>query len=135
MKNCWPLIAVLVVVVLIVVMRGGVESLNTVAPGAITSTYTNYLDGNKIHVFLHSTSWCGYCRQARPVWDRLKTELAGQNIKFVEIDEDKEKTPWVEGYPTIARVKDGIAHIFNGRASDYTQVREFILNASNTSTR
>jgi hypothetical protein len=49
----------------------------------------------------------------KPVWESVKGTIPG--VSFVEIDEDKAKTPGVNGYPTIL-----LKH--NGKTKKYDNV-------------
>lgn len=61
------------------------------------------------------TTWCPYCKKARPEWDKFKTPLNqikrdGYLLIFTEIDCDKNEALAnkyaVTGYPTIKLLKD-----------------------------
>jgi thiol-disulfide isomerase/thioredoxin len=106
-------------------------TVSGVDPKAIITTYNKYTsaDGTKIVVGLHHTSWCGACQHMMPIWNRLKRDLAGQNIQFVENDEEKNPTSWVSYYPTIVRIKNGKTSMYDGRA-DYEDLRDFVLNVN-----
>lgn len=73
-----------------------------------TDSEDNYAD-----LYFFYTSWCPHCKTAFPIWNNLKQEIGesgvnGTNIKFIEIDCDKEPAVAekfkVEGYPTIKLV-------------------------------
>lgn len=124
-------IALLIVVIVIIWLDRGESFLaRGVTPDPIISTYTQYLGAAPIVVGIHKTAWCPACQMATPVWNQLKEELKGQNILFVEFDEDKVHTPWVSAYPTIVRVADSRSSMFQGRASSYRDLKSFILNVN-----
>jgi protein disulfide-isomerase A1 len=71
-------------------------------------------------LYFFYTNWCPHCKNARPEWDKLKTETGGVvngvNIVFLEIDCEN-KTALadqfkVEGYPSIKLV-------YNNKIYDY----------------
>ena len=39
-------------------------------------------------VFMFSASWCGPCRQAKPVFNQLKESTTGVEFEVVDIDEN-----------------------------------------------
>lgn len=128
-------IAVVILVLLLWAMRRRVMGEGFTTPGidpqAIITTYTKYMNANgpKIVVGIHKTSWCGACKNMEPIWNQLKADLAGQNIQFVENDEEKNPTPWVTYYPTIVRISNGTSSVYQGRAN-YQDLRNFVLNTN-----
>ena len=71
-------------------------------------------DVHEVEVLFFYTTWCPYCKKARPAWDGMKKMydnkvFNGKTIYFKEIDcEKNEKLAdqySVEGYPTIKLVK------------------------------
>ena len=61
------------------------------------------------------TTWCPYCKKARPEWDKFKSQweekgIDGYKLKFTEIDCDTNEALAdkynVDGYPTIKMVKN-----------------------------
>lgn len=133
MFDCTLTIAIVVVLVLLAIFAAcRYASEGFLVPDPIITTYGQYLteNGPPIVVGLHHTNWCGYCKQMMPIWERVKADLAGQNIKFVEFDEDKVHTPWVDGYPTIVKVNRlGKSSKYQGRAV-YEDLKAFVLNAA-----
>jgi thiol-disulfide isomerase/thioredoxin len=70
------------------------------------------------------TTWCPYCKKARPEWDAFKEEWAGKKINgylitFTEVDCDINETTAnrydVKSYPTIKLIKDGEVYEFDAR--------------------
>lgn len=131
--ECLIIFGVLTVLVLLIVWasfhREGM--VGDVAARPVVSYYEKWLGGDKdrIVVTLHFTEWCPACKAMKGPWNRVKTDLATMNIAFVENDEDKARTPWVQAYPTIVLVKNGKSYEYKGRG-DYEQLRAFILDAS-----
>lgn len=103
----------------------------TAAP--IVSYYQKYGgdDTDKIVVGLHYTSWCGYCKLMKPVWDQVKQSCQDMdmNIQFIENDEDQNPNTFIKGYPTIIRLYHGRISQYMGPAN-YQQLMEFCLNTS-----
>ena len=89
----------------------------------INSTYTANKefvnqgdDNNTVDLLYFYTTWCPYCKKARPEWDKFRSQweekgIDGYKLHFKEVDcdineslADKYK---VDGYPTIKMVKNG----------------------------
>merc|ERR1712203_1022452 len=72
-------------------------------------------------VFYH-VSWCGHCKELRPVWDDLVIDFLmeeSEDIKFAEVNcmeaLDVCTEEGVEGFPQIYMYKDGVMEdIFQG---------------------
>ena len=69
---------------------------------------------NSADLYFFYTTWCPHCKKSMPVWQSLKDELNGKELKgvtvnFIEVDCDKEPALAekydVQGYPTIKLVK------------------------------
>ena len=69
---------------------------------------------NSAELYFFYTTWCPHCKKSMPVWQNLKSELDGKQMKgvtlsFIEVDCDKEsglaEKYNVQGYPTIKLVK------------------------------
>lgn len=80
------------------------------------------------------TEWCGYCKKAKPEWERLSSELHGQNINghqivFRKIDCDKEpdlaKKYGIEGYPTFKFEVENRVVSYDG-GNTYDEFKAFI---------
>ena len=70
-------------------------------------------------MYFFYTTWCPHCKNAMPIWNKLKQEtpsVNGVKINYIEVDCDKEKDLAekykVEGFPTIKLV-------YNGRVIEY----------------
>ena len=70
------------------------------------------------------TTWCPYCKRARPEWDEFKNECAGKKINgyiitFTEVDCDINESTAnkyeVKSYPTIKLIKEGEVFEFDAR--------------------
>ena len=70
------------------------------------------------------TTWCPFCKKARPEWDKFKEEWAGRKINgylitFTEVDCDINETTAnkydVKSYPTIKLIKEGEIYDFDAR--------------------
>lgn len=78
-------------------------------------------------VTLHYTNWCGYCKQMRPIWDRVVRSSNGNGIIFEEVDEEKAKNPYITAYPTILMVgRDGRVLQYSGEP-DFEKLRAWVL--------
>jgi thiol-disulfide isomerase/thioredoxin len=69
---------------------------------------------NTAELYFFYTTWCPHCKKSMPVWQSLKEELDGRELKgvtvsFIEVDCDKDAALAekfnVQGYPTIKLVK------------------------------
>ena len=83
-----------------------------------TTTSMNGTSTNADMYFFYTT-WCPHCKNAMPVWNKLKQETPSVNnvkINYIEVDCDKDKDLAekykVEGFPTIKLV-------YNGRVIEY----------------
>jgi len=79
-------------------------------------------------------NWCGHCRTAAPVFERLKSEspLTLSNgkrvlVQILDSDEDKEeiKKYNVKGFPSIMLIKDGNTMEYSGERS-YDAIKAFL---------
>jgi thioredoxin 1 len=75
------------------------------------------------------TTWCPYCKRARPEWDAFKEEWANKKINgylitFTEVDCDINETTAnkydVKSYPTIKLIKEGQVYDFDARPTSDT---------------
>jgi len=61
-----------------------------------------------------------------PIWKKLKKEMT--NIEFRENDEDKNKTPGVNSYPTIRMVDErGRVYEYHG-GPDYVSLYNWLVS-------
>lgn len=85
------------------------------------------------------TTWCPYCKRARPEWDAFKEEwknkkINGYLITFTEVDCDINETTAnkydVKSYPTIKLIKEGQVYDFDARptSDSLTQFAITMLN-------
>ncbi len=92
-------------------------------------------DNNDIIIYFFYTTWCPYCKKARPIWDEFKekinsdkTYIENYNIIFREIDCDKEsnlvKQFNIEGYPTIKLVRNNKTYNYDAKP-DVNNLMEF----------
>ena len=77
-------------------------------------------------VFYFYTTWCPYCKKAKPEWDKFKQPLQktmrdGYLLLFTEVDCDANEALAnkfnVTSYPTIKCVKDGDITDYDARPS------------------
>jgi len=123
---------VLMVVITLVAKGFSDGFLGEYQAAPIISYYTKYGgdDTDRIVCGLHYTSWCGYCKVMKPVWEQVKSALAGNNVLLIENDEDTNPQTWVKGYPTIVRLYHGKIQEYKGPAN-FEQLKAFIMNPSN----
>ncbi len=87
----------------------------------------NGLENNHSEITLYYTEWCGYCKLMKPVYFKLKKNLANHGITFKEVDCDKVSVPFVTGYPTIIKTgTDGKRVKYEGGA-DYNDLMRFVI--------
>jgi thiol-disulfide isomerase/thioredoxin len=86
-------------------------------------------DERVCEVFYFYTSWCPYCKKARPEWDKFKAPLHrttrdGYLLMFTEVDCDTDEALAnkfeVTSYPTIKCVKDRRVTDYDARPSAAT---------------
>ena len=88
--------------------------------------------GKKNTMYYFYTTWCPYCKKARPEWDKFVANYEGkkineQTVEFVAIDCDKDegtaKQFNVEAYPTIKLVTDGAVIDYDAKPKYDTLVK------------
>lgn len=76
------------------------------------------------------TTWCGYCRTMRPIWEKVKSDISsipGNQFSFAEFDADKVPNEIVKSYPTIFLIdENNKRHKYSGQ-QDYVALRTFLL--------
>ena len=81
----------------------------------IVDTGVDSPDSDIIDIMYFYTTWCPYCKKARPEWDKFKSQwedigFGGYDIRFSEVDCDINEAAAdkynVDGYPTIKMVKN-----------------------------
>ncbi len=77
-------------------------------------------------VVLYAVSWCHFCKDMKPVWERVKAN-APSGITFTEIDGDAKKDPSVTGYPTIRMIDNGNTYQYPGGA-DYNKLYDWVMS-------
>jgi len=101
---------------------------NKIQKQKIVDSVTNSDDTNgvskKCEMIYFYTTWCPFCKKARPEWDKFKEEWAGKKINgymitFTEVDCDVNDAMAnkydVKSYPTIKLVKEGQVIDFDAR--------------------
>lgn len=87
-------------------------------------------NNNKIYIYFFYTTWCPYCKKARPEWDEFvknieKDKLINNNydINFIEVDAEKDTSLAnqfkIDSYPTIKLERNG--QIYNYDAKPNTE--------------
>jgi thiol-disulfide isomerase/thioredoxin len=81
---------------------------------------------NKINVYFFYTTWCPYCKKARPEWDEFVKNLekdklinSSYDINFIEVDAEKDTTLAkefkVDAYPTIKLERNGKIYNYDAK--------------------
>ena len=105
----YGLIAASIIVTVLIAIHFGLKAMNS------TKENNEYkYGGNELIFTIYHVTWCPYCKQALPIWNKIKEEyhntetLSGKQITFTEVDctEMSDKEPVVNGsvieaFPTI----------------------------------
>lgn len=82
-------------------------------------------------VTLHYTSWCGHCARMKPVWAQVRAACKGRGIVFVESDEEKNRTPGIDSYPTIVMINEyGVREQYQS-GPDFDQLHKWVTAVRN----
>ena len=91
-------------------------------------------------IYLFFTTWCPYCKQAKPAWDSFKEKMKDKVINntsfiFEEIDCDKNSELAdkykIEGYPTIKLItEDGTVYDYDAKP-DVNTLSKFVEEVLN----
>ena len=90
--------------------------------------------GNLLKCTMYYTTWCGYCKQAKPEWEKLSAEfndksINGTQILITKVDGDENpsvvKQVGVSGYPTFKFELDGEYHNYDGGRT-YAEFKKYI---------
>jgi thiol-disulfide isomerase/thioredoxin len=85
-------------------------------------------ENRRTTVTLYKTEWCGFCKQMKPVFDKVAADCAGKNIDFKVVDCDVEDHPEIRSYPTIVLTDEmGKSYTYK-RMADYQQLLAFVLS-------
>lgn len=65
--------------------------------------YEGFASGTKPEFIMFGTEWCGYCKKAKPEFEKLSTMTTGVQTRFVDCDKDKASMQGyqIDGYPTF----------------------------------
>lgn len=86
-----------------------------------------------IEVYKFWASWCGPCISYAPTFTQVRNELESENIKFHEIDVDKQESKEllstfnIKSIPTTLVIKGQDVKNISGAISK-EELKEFILN-------
>lgn len=118
----WSVIGILVLIVIIAMWYFRSETMSGLGGGDVDDI------NDRRRITLHYTNWCGACKNMKPVWLAVKTNLSQTGIEFKEIDEDVAKTPYISSYPTIVMLTEkGKRQIYSGPA-DFDRLRNWCLS-------
>lgn len=78
-------------------------------------------------IYYHYTEWCGYCKKMKPMWNNIKARMSDRAF-FIENDEDKNRTPNVNSYPTVMAHIDGQQLKYDGGYVE-EELTAFVQNA------
>lgn len=89
--------------------------------GVLAPATNELVGGGGGQLVLFYTTWCGYCKQIKPVWGKLEKEF-GSTLVSIDADKDSQmkRAYGVQGYPSIywcpRGVKDSsqVAEPYNG---------------------
>jgi len=139
----WTYIAIAIVIIIVIVgmyfmFKNQLSSvLNpTYKPNSEHVPVDGMANGPDVELLFFSTSWCVYCKQAKPEWEQLVAEYDGKTINgrkviFTNVDCTTE-TPdvnkmmdqyKVEGFPTIKLIKDGQVISYDAKPTKATMMQ------------
>jgi thiol-disulfide isomerase/thioredoxin len=72
-------------------------------PGGTRHMFYEGFAGAQPEFIMFGTEWCGYCKKAKPEFEKLATMTTGVQTRFVDADKDKASMQGfqVDGYPTF----------------------------------
>jgi len=112
-------------------MEGGKEAKQKKATHNKTAKATH---NKKPIVLLLHASWCGHCQRLMPEWEKMENEIhsspLNDKVEIVKIESanmdaelakykamTQDKNIPMEGYPTIAMIRDGKVMTYGGERS------------------
>lgn len=82
-------------------------------------------------VTLYYVDWCAGCAQMKPIWAQVRAACRDSGIIFIESDEEKNRTPGVDSYPTIMMINEyGVREQYRGGA-DYGTLHNWVKGKRN----
>lgn len=88
-------------------------------------------------VVLFFLTWCGHCKETRPVFSDLSKDK--KDVKFVKVDVDKVHAPsdlQFDGFPSYVVVKDGkVKKKGSGASADKTELKKKLFGGGRTRSR
>jgi thiol-disulfide isomerase/thioredoxin len=94
-----------------------------------------YEKEKEAELYYFYTTWCPYCKKAKPEWEKLKETyneklINNTKVHFKEIDCDKDSKTAdefnVEGYPTIKLIKTNGDIVEYDAKPEYSTLNEFL---------
>lgn len=77
--------------------------------GVLAPATNELVGGGGGQLVLFYTTWCGYCKQIKPVWGKLEKEF-GSTLVSIDADKDSQmkRAYGVQGYPSIYWCPKGV---------------------------
>lgn len=132
----WQKIVVIIIMVLIwSYILNRLPLLKRTAP---TEQFKN--TGGVLECTMYYTTWCGYCKKAKPEWQKIFDEyhnkvINGVAIKILKIDGDKNpdimKQEEISGFPTFKFILNGKPMTYDGDRI-YEDFKQYIDNLVNS---
>jgi len=137
----WMKLILMVVLVWLLDLMFGFGVMNAFKRALPIETFSGDMEEleepkSKLTCTMYYTEWCGYCKKAKPEWNKLTDEYNGKNangktiiITKINCEENPEiaKQEQIEGYPTFKFSLDGQEVPYNGERT-YNAFKEFIDN-------
>lgn len=107
-----------------------------VREASMTAEHFNDKHGKTLTCTMYYTTWCGYCKKAKPHWQKIMDELNNKTvgakkvvINMIDCDQNPEvaKSENIDGYPTFKFVFDGKYVDYKG-AHTYDDFKKFITS-------
>lgn len=131
-------LAVIIVVVIVLLYKrftterccGNPENFAGNIEEALRQEYQKMFPDKMPHLIFHGTEWCGFCKKFKPQWELIKKRAHDLNLQIVldYVDEEKNRTNGITGYPTITKFNNGVAAVWNGSRSDFDGMLKWAMS-------
>jgi thiol-disulfide isomerase/thioredoxin len=136
----WQKLSVIMVGIYLLFFLLKVLGVSLPFPKRKTENFEGDADNN-LKCTMYYTTWCGYCKKAKPEWEKITAEfndklINGTKVLVTKVDCDQDpdaaKQAGVEGYPTFKFELNGEYIDFNGDRTygDFKKYIETIVYAS-----